>query len=170
LSDLIGDFHILRSTMKLKTIFNLLFIPAFLLGCASTKKSISLGLATGGVTGAILGSTMSKDHDKGAMTGLAIGAIIGAIASYFIDDELQKRDQDTRRDTLFNLEKHGVFGSSTTQGYAPQSNYPYGLSSPVVDEQFIDTHVKDGTKLIEGHRTWVIQEGSKWSPASPKGK
>jgi len=138
--------------------------------CATTKKSITLGLVAGAGSGAILGSTLSKDHDKGAMTGLAIGAVVGAIASYFIDHSLQKRDQDTRRDTLFNLEKHGVFGETNFKSQNSNGNFPYGLSSPVVNEEFIETHVEDDTRLIEGHRIWSIQEGSKWNPNSKKVK
>ncbi len=137
--------------------------------CATTKRSIILGLATGAGTGAILGSTLSRDHDKGAMTGLAIGAIIGGIASYFVDDELKQRDNATRKDTLFNLEKHGVFGGSS-QSSAPSGNFPYGLTAPVVDESFNDTHVEDGTKLIEGHRVWTIQDGAQWNLQTPSRK
>ena len=154
--------------MPKKNYFLLLLLLLFY-SCASTKKSITLGIATGAGVGGILGSTLSKDHDKGAMTGLAIGAIIGGIASYFIDDELKNRDQETRKDTLFNLEKHGVFGKVPTTSSQMDGPFPYGLSSPVVDEDFIDTHVEDGTKLIEGHRIWQIQEGSKWSPKKSRG-
>ena len=148
----------------MKTIVTFLVTVPLIFSCATTKKSIALGLLAGAGSGAIMGSTMYHDHDKGAITGLAIGAIVGGIAAYFIDDGLEKRDQETRRDTLFNLEKHGVFGETSSQGYPALGNFPYGLTAPVVDEQFIDTHVEDGTKLIEGHRTWSIQEGSKWNP------
>jgi|GEM_PF-1403232 len=146
--------------------FKFFFLVTLLIlcSCATTKKSITLGLVTGAASGAVLGSTLSKDNDKGAMTGLAIGAVVGAIASYFIDDSLQKRDQDTRRDTLFNLEKHGVFSESNFKGQSSGGNFPYALSSPVVNEEFIESHVEDDTRLIEGHRVWSIQEGSKWNP------
>jgi hypothetical protein len=77
--------------------------------CSSTRKSIALGLAAGAGTGAAIGA-LTSPHGQGAMTGLAVGALVGGIASYFVDKGLQDRDQDVRRDTLFNLEKHGVFG------------------------------------------------------------
>jgi hypothetical protein len=156
--------------MLLKNQALFLIMTVTLFSCATTKKSITLGLLTGAGTGAILGSTMSSDRDKGAMTGLAIGAVVGAIASYFVDDSLQKRDQDTRRDTLFNLEKNGVFGDVSSKSTSTSTEFPYGLSAPVVDEQFIDTHVEEGTKLIEGHRIWSIEEGSKWNPKSTRKK
>ncbi len=127
--------------------------------CSSTRKSIALGLAAGAGTGAAIGS-ISSPHGKGAMTGLAIGALVGGIASYFIDKGLQDRDQNVRRDTLFNLEKHGVFGSEVSS--RPKSSTPYGVTPAVVDEQYVETHVQDGTKLIEGHKVWTIQENAHW--------
>lgn len=156
--------------MYQKNMLKIIGLSILLSSCATTKKSISLGIATGAASGALMGSTMNSDHGKGAMTGLAIGALVGGIAAYFIDDGLEKRDQETRRDTLFNLEKNGVFGSGSIQSSQAPSNFPYGLSSPVVDEQFMDTHVEDGTKLIEGHRIWTIEEGSRWNPQTPNRK
>lgn len=134
--------------------------------CSSTRKSIALGLATGAGTGAAIGA-MSSPNGKGAMTGLAIGALVGGIASYFIDKGLQDRDQTVRRDTLFNLEKHGVFGSEISS--RPKSSTPYGVAPAVVDEQYIETHVQDGTKLIEGHKVWTIQENAQWMREIPSG-
>lgn len=89
----------------------LLTTTLLLTSCSTTRKSIALGITTGAATGAGLGSAMS--HDKqGTLTGLAIGAVVGGIASYLIDQGLEKRDQETRQQTLFNLEKYGVFGDS----------------------------------------------------------
>jgi hypothetical protein len=79
-------------------------------GCSSTRKSLTLGLGTGAVTGAAIGAMSSKNHSQGALTGLALGAVVGGIASYFIHGGLEERDKETRKETLFNLEKHGVFG------------------------------------------------------------
>lgn len=78
--------------------------------CSSTRKSIALGLGTGAASGAAIGAMSSRNHSQGALTGLALGAIVGGIASYFIHGGLEERDKDTRKETLFNLEKHGVFG------------------------------------------------------------
>ncbi len=80
--------------------------------CSTTRKSISLGIGTGAVTGATIGAMSNRDQSKGAMMGLGIGALVGGLASYFIHGSLVDRDNDTRKDTLFNLEKHGVFGES----------------------------------------------------------
>ncbi len=78
--------------------------------CSSTRKSLVLGLGTGAATGATIGAMSSRNHSQGALTGLALGAVIGGIAAYFIHGGLEERDKETRKETLFNLEKHGVFG------------------------------------------------------------
>lgn len=151
-------------------ILTLLLLGTALLSssCSSTRKSVTLGLGTGAVlgttTGAALGG-MYGQESKGALTGLAIGALVGGIAAYFIDGGLQKRDQETRQDTLFNLEKHGVFGSRPS--VQKKSNIPYDLTPATVDEQYIETHVEDGTKLIEGHKVWTIQENIQWTREIP---
>ena len=144
-----------------KKLISFIVITALLSSsCSATRKSIALGLATGAGTGALIGGVFSNDHGKGAVTGLAIGALVGGIASYFIDNGLQSRDQTTRRDTLFNLEKNGVFGPQS--GGGKKSDVPFTVTPAVVDEQFVETHVQDGTRLIEGHRTWTIQDTPRW--------
>jgi hypothetical protein len=80
--------------------------------CSTTRKSITFGIGTGAITGATIGAMSNRDQSKGAMMGLGIGALVGGLASYFIHGSLVDRDSDTRKDTLFNLEKHGVFGES----------------------------------------------------------
>lgn len=96
-----------------KISISLLIITSLLsASCSSTRKSLALGLTTGAVTGATIGSMSSRNHSQGALTGLALGAVVGGIASYFIHGSLEERDKETRKETLFNLEKHGVFGES----------------------------------------------------------
>ena len=96
--------------------------------CSSTRKSVAFGLGTGAVVGAASGAALGNIYGKqsqGAMTGLAIGALVGGIASYFIDGGLKKRDEETRKETLFNLEKHGVFGSTDTDKLQEQEENKY---------------------------------------------
>jgi uncharacterized membrane protein YebE (DUF533 family) len=93
--------------------------------CSSTRKSIGLGLVSGAAVGAASGALLGNMYGKqgqGAITGLAVGALLGGIASYFIDGGLRKRDEETRKDTFFNLEKHGVFGPGPSSNQRPSSD------------------------------------------------
>jgi hypothetical protein len=127
-------------------------------GCSTMKKSLTLGISTGAVTGAMTGASLSKNRGQGALNGALIGGVISGIASYFIHNKLEKRDQKTRRETLFNLDKFGVdYPKNYSSGNNP------GLSMPVVESQWVGTQVK-GKKLVEGHRVWIISEDPQWIP------
>ena len=127
-------------------------------GCSTMKESLTLGIGTGLATGAVAGSSLSKDRGKGALKGALIGGAISGIASYFIHTGINKRDQTTRRETLFNLDKFGVdYPKNYSSGNNP------GLSMPVVESQWVDTQVQ-GKKLVEGHRVWMISEEPQWIP------
>ncbi len=94
-----------------KISISLLVVTSLLsVSCSSTRKSLALGLGTGAATGATIGAMTSNNHSQGTLIGLGIGALVGGIASYFIHGGLEERDKETRKETLFNLEKHGVFG------------------------------------------------------------
>ena len=97
-----------------------------------------------------------------------IGGAIGGVASYFLHNILEQRDDRTRRDTLFNLEKFNVSAPSKYQA-APNSTNGPGLTVPRVDAQWVETQVQ-GKKLIEGHRVWVITEDAQWMPNSQRTK
>jgi hypothetical protein len=97
--------------MYKKSISLLLAVSILSSSCSTTRKSIAIGVGTGAVSGATIGAMTNKDHGQGALLGLGIGALVGGIASYFIHGGLEDRDNETRKDTLFNLEKHGVFGN-----------------------------------------------------------
>jgi hypothetical protein len=94
-----------------KSISLLLAVSILSSSCSTTRKSIALGVGTGAVSGATIGAITNNNHAQGALLGLGIGALVGGIASYFIHGGLEDRDNETRKDTLFNLEKHGVFGN-----------------------------------------------------------
>ena len=133
-------------------------------GCSTMRESLTLGVSTGAATGAVAGASLSKNRGQGALKGVLVGGAISGIASYFIHKGLKKRDQKTRRETLFNLDKFGV---DYPKNYS-QENDP-SLSKPVVESQWVDTQVQ-GKKLIEGHRVWIISEDPQWIPSSKKGK
>jgi len=125
-------------------------------GCATTKNSVLLGLGTGATTGAVSGAMLyQKNKGKAALAGAAIGATIGGIASYFIHKGMVNRDKQVRRETLFNLEKYGVNGVSSSHNGAP------AISFPVVEQHQVEAQVK-GKKLVGRHKVWVISEDSHW--------
>lgn len=144
--------------MKKQILPIIIILSLSLTGCSSVRKSISLGVASGAVTGLALGNGNSKK----AQTGLAIGAIVGGIASYFIHKGLEKRDASTRKDTLFNLEKFGAYGQ--VRGARNSNSAPFTLSPAMVEQDYVETHVEDGRRLIEGHRIWSISQDSQWMP------
>ena len=134
-----------------------------LVGCSSMERAVMLGVASGAVVGTSAGLMLSgSDQTESALLGLGIGAVVGAIASYAIQGGIEKHDDDTRRETLFNLENHGIRSSSV--GKANLSDIDSLLTMPQVEEEWIDTHV-DGKTLVEGHRRWVIQDSTTWDLA-----
>jgi hypothetical protein len=84
-------------------------------GCASITKStllgIGAGVAVGGASGALIGK---QDRGQAAITSALIMGIIGGVTGYFSHGELENRDSEVRKETLFNLEKYGVSGFSNS--------------------------------------------------------
>ena len=138
-----------------------------MVGCSTMRESLIVGAGTGAATGAIGAYALSYwNKGQAAFQGALIGGAVGGIASYFLHKELEQRDDRTRRDTLFNLEKFNVSAPSSYQ--SSTANGP-GLTVPRVDAQWVDTQVQ-GKKLIEGHRVWIITEDTQWIPNPPKSK
>ncbi|NOT77739.1 MAG: hypothetical protein HOP07_01905 [Bacteriovoracaceae bacterium] len=146
----------------------LIVLMATLASCSTMKGSMVLGIGTGAALGGISASAMAqRNKGSAAIQGALVGGAIGGIASYFLHNSLEQRDDRTRRDTLFNLEKFNVSAPSKFQT-APTTNGP-GLTVPRVDAQWVETQVQ-GKKLIEGHRIWVITEDAQWVPNSQRTK
>lgn len=141
----------------------IILLLAVLTSCSTMRKTVTLGATAGALTGAIAGHHLSSGQSNNTTKGLAIGAIIGGISSYFIQKGLEKRDANTRKQTLFNLERFGVNGHSHKS--TKRSSAPFSLSPAMVDQDYIETHVEDGNRLIEGHRVWTISEEAQWIPS-----
>lgn len=125
-------------------------------GCSTLKQSILLGIGSGAAVGGASGAMMSQPYGgKHALQGTLIGAVVGGIAGFLVHRGLEARDDSTRKETLFNLNKFNV---QTPLG---KSSAPPGITRPVIESEWIETQVQN-KKLIEGHRVWIISEDPEW--------
>lgn len=142
--------------MKLSKLFLCFYLINLLIGCASVKKTVSVGAISGATIGAISGGAFGKQKGRDTFKNAAIAGLIGAAASYLIHGELKKRDKKIRKETLFNLDQHGIMPASVGAGINVDS-----ITFPVDSEEFIPTHRK-GNKVIEQHRIWNISDNASW--------
>ena len=97
--------------MKLRNISVCVMVGVSVCACSTMNQSLLTGTVTGAAIGAASGSGFSTENrSEAAGKGALIGAAVGLISSYFVHNGLEKRDADTRRETLLNLEKFGVEG------------------------------------------------------------
>ena len=139
------------------------------LGCASVERSTFLGAGTGAAMGAATASAMAtKDHQQVTLRGAGIGAVVGGITGYIIHKVIDKKESQVRRETLFNLESHGI---STGFDSIDLKKFDTFVSSPQVREDYVETHTADdGRKLIQGHKVWSIIGNPQFNIGSPKRK
>jgi hypothetical protein len=101
-----------------------LSLAAFLVsGCATATRATWLGIGTGAAVGATSGALLDHQHPgEGALySALAMG-LIGGVAGYFTHESLEERDAQTRKETLFNLEKFGVSGFNSNPTSLDETN------------------------------------------------
>ena len=81
-----------------------ILLSLLLSSCASVRRSMTAG-AIGGATFEVLtGAALSQKGQKNqAITGSLIGGPLGAWAVYLVHKKLEKRDERTRKELLFNL-------------------------------------------------------------------
>ena len=61
-------------------------------GCASKKKSVTLGVTTGALTGALAGNYLAeKNRRRATLEGALVSGAIGGLAAYFIHKALETR-------------------------------------------------------------------------------
>lgn len=132
-----------------------------LLGCSSMERSVTLGVGTGAAVGTGVG-LIAGGHNKTETTLISagVGALVGGITSYIIHGQLEKRDDSVRRNTLFNLENHGL--TRTNSGRVDLSDVGGLLTMPEVQEDWVETHT-EGNKMVEGHRVFTITDPSRWN-------
>jgi hypothetical protein len=90
-----------------------------LVACSTMERSVTLGIASGAALGAGLDYLLEAGIRPRLRISAGVGAAIGGVASYFIHDGLSKRDDNVRRDTLFNLGNHGIGIPATNRGTSP---------------------------------------------------
>lgn len=130
--------------------------------CATLQKSVLTGSSVGMGAGVVASTAIAGG--KGALKGALVGALIGGASSYLIHRVLQKRDSDTRRQTLLNLDKFSV--SAPTHGAGVQN---FRLSAPDVDKECFDWEVR-GNQLVQQHCVWTIRGNATWSPSTRRRK
>ena len=101
--------------MTTKKLFYLILTTLLITTCSTINRSLSLGTASGVAIGLSLSPLKQPNNSKDAVKFGVIGALIGGVSSYFIHKSLIKRDENVRKEALFNLEKFGVFGLQDEQ-------------------------------------------------------
>ena len=147
----------MKASKKMLPLFLLSLLLAVFgpIGCASIKKSITLGMVAGGTGGALSGGLIAqKRRGEAALTMGVIAALMGGASGYFIHRRIEKYGGKVRRETILNLESFSRGGMIPVSGNVP---WP---SPPKVEEYEIAPKV-EGKKLIGGHKVWVIKE-AKW--------
>lgn len=148
----------------MKQLSMLLLISSLMItGCQTMKESLVVGVGSGAATGFVAGSMSAQGKSSGrkmqqAGRGALIGAAIGGLASYLIHGSLEKRDSETRRNALLNLDKFSVSNPSNSTEVKD-----FGLSAPDVDKECFDWEVK-GNRLVQKHCVWTINGNSGWVP------
>lgn len=131
--------------------------------CATLQKSVLTGSGVGVGAGIVASTAITGG---GAMKGALIGALIGGVGAHLIHRFLQKRDSDTRRQTLLNLDKFSVSAPTARRGKGVQN---FRLSAPDVDRECFNWEVR-GNQLVQQHCVWTIRGNATWSPSPRRRK
>lgn len=127
--------------------------------CATLQKSVVTGSSVGAGAGIVASTVLTGG---GALKGALVGGLVGGISGHLFHRFLQKRDSDTRKQTLLNLDKFSV-SAPTARGNNTQN---FRLSAPDVDKECFDWEVR-GNQLVQQHCVWTIRGNATWS-SSPR--
>jgi hypothetical protein len=129
-----------------------------LTNCATMRDSILTGMGVGALGGAGVGNSIGGSDPSGLWKGAVIGTVVGGLTGYLIHNGLEKRDADTRRETLFNLEKYDV---TRPIGGGSSGAPNITIAPPNVETECYETQVK-GNKLIQSHCESSIVGTPEW--------
>lgn len=118
-------------------------------------KSTLVGIGVGAGVGALSTSFVTgKGRSAMVVRGAKVGGLLGGVGAYALHRVVTQREERVRRETLFNLESHGI---STGFDGVDLEKFNMFMTSPEVREDYVETHTtEDGRKLIQGHKTWTI--------------
>jgi hypothetical protein len=74
------------------------------------RESLILGAGSGALIGGVVGNNSGAGGSENVIKGAVIGGAVMGLASYLLHNSLEKRDANTRRETLMNLEHYEVLG------------------------------------------------------------
>lgn len=149
--------------MRQKMLVTCLVLSAILsASCATLQKSVLTGSSVGAGAGIVASTVITGG---GVLKGALIGALVGGVSGHLIHRFLQKRDSDTRQQTLLNLDKFSV-SAPTARGRGTQN---FQLSAPDVDKECFDWEVR-GNQLVQQHCVWTIRGKASWSPSPRRRK
>lgn len=78
-------------------------------GCSSMQGSLGLGVGSGIVLGAGAGALVDGGNKRHmAIQGALVGGVLGGAISYLVQKRFERKEDEVRKDTLFNLEKFNV--------------------------------------------------------------
>jgi hypothetical protein len=129
-----------------------------LTNCATMRDSLLIGMGVGAAGGAGIGNAIGGNDPSGLWKGAVVGTVVGGIAAYLIHNGIEKRDADTRRETLFNLEKYDV---TRPMGGGASSAPNITIAPPNVETECYETQVR-GNKLIQSHCESSIVGTPEW--------
>jgi hypothetical protein len=143
----------MEDSKMMRQIIALMTALTMVSGCATMKDGLILGAGSGAVAGAAVGLATHSGGAGSALIGGAIGAAVGTGIAYLVQGNLESRDNEVRKNTLFSLEKFGVSDVPSQSSSVP------AITFHVVEEQKVETH-RQGNRVIEGHRIWILSDDS----------
>ena len=129
----------------MKLFVSLFMIPLFLIGCATARDSMILGISMGAAAGGGMGNLSTAHSAQGTAIGALIGAGIGAAFGYLGHKEF-----------LLKRQPPHTVSNGTDNPKTPRVTEPRYRSIWVPDKI-------EGERYIQGHRVFILEDTGKWT-------